>query len=356
MRLAVIGLRGFPNVQGGVEAHCLQLIPRLARTIKCRVYRRRPYLNTEATAASYPGVEFVDLPSTRIKGFEAVFHTFLSVIHIALHKVDCVNVHNIGPGMFTPLLRLLGLRVILTYHSPNYEHDKWGRVSKAILRLAESISLRCAHHIIFVSPFQMAKYPTWVRKKSTVIPNGITPLPHTSDTEFLTRIGTAPGKYILAVGRLTPEKGFETLVRAIQDCPTDYKLVIAGDSDHDPHARAKLKALDSKDKLILPGFTAGAELAQLYSHARALALPSLAEGFPMVLLEGMSFGLPVVASDIPAAHIIPLPPGHYARPADSESLAKALVHVLETQSPPVTYPLDPYNWDSIALTTAEIYM
>ena len=75
--------------------------------------------------------------------------------------------------MFAPLIRLFGIPVVLTYHSPNYEHNKGGKVSKIILKLSEKLSLGCSNKIIFVNSFQMAKFSEKVRAKSIFIPNGI---------------------------------------------------------------------------------------------------------------------------------------------------------------------------------------
>ena len=130
--IAVIGTRGFPGIQGGVESHSYHLYTHM-QDVSVRLYRRRAYL-TELSAQSFPNIEYIDLPSTRIKGFEAVWHTLLSVLHIMFHRPDAVHIHNIGPGMFAPLLRLMGLRVVLTYHSPNYEHDKWNGPARWLLR------------------------------------------------------------------------------------------------------------------------------------------------------------------------------------------------------------------------------
>ncbi|MCM1348333.1 MAG: glycosyltransferase family 4 protein [Firmicutes bacterium] len=325
----------------------------MASDFNFRVYRRKPYL-TAHSHKKYPGVEFVDLPSTRLKGVEALVHTFLCVMHLLFNRVDAVNVHNIGPGMFIPLLRLMGYPVVLTYHSPNYEHDKWGTVSKAILRLSEKLSLGFASHTIFVSPFQQAKYSERVQQRSSVVPNGINRLEPTKSIDFLTHHGVEPGGYILSVGRITPEKGFSYLIEAVQELDSVKQLVIAGSSDHNPNAISKLKELDRKGKVVFTGYTSGTDLTQLYANAAAYVLPSLAEGFPMVLLEAMSFGLPIAASDIPAAHIIELPNSHYAPPGDAPSLARAIEAALSGPARH-SYPLDRYNWDHIAHRTVKIY-
>lgn len=356
-RLAVIGIRGFPGVQGGVESHCEQLIPRLADKWGCkvRVYRRRPYLTDRSADSATAGIEFRDLPSTRVKGFETVWHTFLCCLHLLVHRVDVVNIHNIGPGMFTPLLRLMGFKVVLTYHSPNYEHDKWGRASKILLRICEKISLRCANRVIFVSPRQREKYSAKVQRRSEAIPNGITPIGSDKGTDFLERHGIRKGRYVLAVGRLTPEKGFEYLIEACGCSEAVEQLVIAGSSDHNPRYLDDLKRLDTAGKTVFTGFTTGRDLAQLYTHARLYALSSLNEGFPMVLLEAMSHRLPVVCSDLPATHIIELPATHYARRGDAAALQEAIERMLSTEQEHTNYDLSRYDWDDIAQRTADVY-
>ncbi len=353
-RLAIIGIRGFPGVQGGVESHCQQLIPGFSDDYICTVYRRKPYL-TALSQTTYPNIRFIDLPSTRIKGFEAVWHTMLCCMHLLFHRVDVVNIHNIGPGMFTPLLRLMGFKVVLTYHSANYEHNKWGTMSKLLLRLSEKLSLGCANRIIFVSPLQRAKYSDKVLKKSQAIPNGINRTTPDHGTEFLESHGITPGDYLLAVGRLTPEKGFDTLIRAANRTKAVKQLVIAGSSDHDPDYINRLKALDSGGKTVFTGYTTGRDLSQLYFHAGLYVLSSRNEGFPMVLLEAMSYRLPVVCSDIPAAHIIPLKPEYYAKPGDDTSLAMTIEKAIADGCEKTDYPLEPYDWKRKTADTENLY-
>lgn len=349
--LAVIGIRGFPGVQGGVEGHCGHLVPRLAASMPVRVYRRKPYLGAES-CADIPGVSFVDLPSTRVKGLEPVLHTFLSCMHLLTHRVDVVSVHNIGPGLFTPLLRLMGMKVVLTYHSPNYEHAKWGPIARLILRFSEKVALGCSNRVIFVSSAQRARYSQRVLSKSVAIPNGIPVVRHPSTTEFLEKHGLKPGGYVLGVGRLTPEKGFDDLIAAVNATDAVDKLVIAGAADQEGAYRDKLHELNHAGKVVFTGFTTGDDLAQLYSHAAAFVLSSRNEGFPLVLLEAMSYGLKVVATDIPAAHLIPLQSNHYCRVGDVADMSRAISEVLAEPGKP-EYDLTAFDWDEIARATRD---
>ncbi len=347
--VAVIGTRGFPGIQGGVEVHSYFLYTHM-RDTRVRLYRRRAYL-TEQSRQSFPDIEYVDLPSTRIKGFEAVWHTLLSVLHIAFHRPDVVHIHNIGPGMFAPLLRLMGLRVVLTYHSPNYEHDKWNGPARWLLRQCEKLSLNFSNRVIFVNRHQMEK--CGALDKSVFIPNGIDPVTRSTATSFLEKHGITQGNYLLAVGRLTPEKGLEYLVEAANRLPQVQQVVIAGASDHDSAYRELLERLDVNKKVIFTGFTTGEDLRQLYSHARCFVLPSVNEGFPMVMLEAMAYGLPILCSDIPGTRQVELPEEDYFTVRDVDSLCDAITRQLAKPNEPQHYDLEKYNWDTIAATTRQ---
>ena len=356
MKIAILGIRGFPGLQGGVEKHCEDLYPRMPDDVDICVYRRRPYLDAEALSARYPHIKFVDLPSTRIKGFEAVFHTFLSCIHAIVHRPDVVHIHNMGPGLFIPLLKLAGLRVVMTYHSVNYEQKKWGFFARLLLRLSERISLGSADKVIFVNKFRRESFGENVQRKSVYIPNGIVAATRSSSTSFLDRHGIIPGKYLLGVGRMSSEKGFDTLIRAANALDDVEQVVIAGASDHDSAYFDYLRSLDMQHKVVFTGFTKGEDLRQLYSHARVFLLPSTTEGFPLVMLEAMSYELPMVVSDISATHLIELPKEDYANPSDIDSFVERLRAKLTNsqQGVRVKYDLSQYSWDRVTLETYSV--
>lgn len=354
IKLAVIGHRGFPGVQGGVEKHCEALIPLLANDMEISVYRRKPYLTADS-CQTFAGVTYIDLPSTRIKGFEALFHTFIACLHAIGHRPDIANIHNIGPGLFAPLLRLFGIKVVLTYHSPNYEHDKWNNVSKLFLRLCERIALGSANHIIFVNKFQLLKYSDKIKNKSSYIPNGIPSVTRSTGSNFITGLGLRPGNYMLAVGRITPEKGFDSLIKAVNRCNTSINLVIAGACDHGSDYLQELKKLDTGHRVTFTGYTTGEDLRQLYSHAQCFVLSSLNEGFPLVLLEAMSYELPMIVSDIPATHLVNLHPSQYFKAGDVDALTIAIEQMLKSQQTNNSYDLTEFQWQQIAKETQSVY-
>ena len=353
MKVCVIGTRGFPEMEGGVEKHCESLYPLLRQDIETIVFRRKPYVTSKES--TYSHITFIDLPSTKIKGIETVVHSFLATVRALFIKPDVVHYHNIGPALFAPLLKLRKIPVVLTYHSPNYEHEKWGAFSRRLLKFSESVALKFSDRIIFVNKYQMKKYPPEIQKKSVYLPNGISKPLISNKRDYLNEIGVEAGKYILSVGRITPEKGFDTLIKAYKLIKRkDYKLVIAGGVEFESGYKDKLLKLIDNESVIFTGYVYGEKLAQLYTNAALYVLSSNNEGFPLVLLEAMSYRLDILASDIPAAHLAKLNDNNYFPKGDFEALG---TKIDEKLSKPKfrDYDLSEYDWKQIADRVSDIY-
>ena len=159
------------------------------------------------------------------------------------------------------------------------------------------------------------------------------------------------------MGLFVQEKNFHCLVKALSSFKqSGYQRVIAGDADIEEEYSKQLKRLAKENDVILTGFIKGAKLQALLSHAALFVLPSSHEGLPISLLEAMSYGLPVLASDIPANKEVNLPAScyfHYDRNI-IHNLSEALNQKIRDNSIPC-YDLARYNWDNIADQTIEIY-
>ena len=334
-----------------MEKHCQMLYPLLGEDMEVVFFRRKPYVNGNG---EYPGIRFVDLPSTKIRGVEALVHSFLAAVCSLFLKPDAVHIHNIGPALMTPLLKMFGIPVVLTYHSANYEHKKWGAFARGLLRFSEKIALRWADRIIFVNRFQMEKFPEKIREKSCYIPNGIPDVKRSCFYDRLGKWGLKPGKYILSVGRITPEKGFHTLIRGFKklDLP-GYQLVIAGGGDMDRGYGRELQILAEDANVMFTGSVMGEDLAQLYSHGALFVLASENEGFPLVLLEAMNYCRNVLVSDLPATHLVQLNAEDYFSVGDEEALVHGLRQKLQAVGER-EYDLSDFYWPVIAKQTREV--
>jgi len=110
-----------------------------------------------------------------------------------------------------------------------------------------------------------------------------------------------------------------------------FKLVIAADSDYETSYSRKLKQMvRNNHKIVLTGFIKGEKLNQLFTNAKLFIFPSLQEGNPIALLEAMSYGIDVIASDIDANLNIGLNKDLYFKVKDKESLKRAIINRLKS--------------------------
>jgi glycosyltransferase involved in cell wall biosynthesis len=327
MKVAMTGLRGFPQVQGGVETHAEHLCP-LLREAGCEVevIVRKPYMPPEK-GDEWKGVRFRRLPAPRSKGLEAIVHTFLSVLYAGIvSRPDVLHIQAIGPAMLTPLARLCGLRVVVTHHGPDYDRQKWGAFAKWVLKTGEAWGMRFAHRRIVISEAIRALVMEKYGLDSDLIPNGVTLPDLPATTGALRQFGLTPGRYVLLVSRLVPEKRHLDLIAAFSAARLEgWKVVLVGASDHpDDYVRQVLSVAEATPNVVATGFQTGLALRELYAHAGIFVLPSSHEGLPIALLEALSFGLPVVASDIPANLEVGLDAAHYFPLGDTNQLAVRL--------------------------------
>ena len=99
---------------------------------------------------------------------------------------------------------------------------------------------------------------------------------------------------VLGVGRLVPEKGFDTLVRAFAKSKLGQRLILLGEGPERPRLEALIGELDLSQRVEMPGYVP--DLAPVYALGKMLALASRSEAFGNVLVEALGHGLPVVAT------------------------------------------------------------
>jgi glycosyltransferase involved in cell wall biosynthesis len=128
-----------------------------------------------------------------------------------------------------------------------------------------------------------------------VLPNATGGLPIAVETAA-EETNEEPG-YFLFVGRLRIRKGVEVLLEALCGLP-DARLLIAGDGEHRAALEGRAAELDLTDRVRFLGRCGGGRVRGLLGGARALVVPSIYEGMPLVVLEAMAAGLPVVASRV----------------------------------------------------------
>ncbi len=144
-KIGVSGLRGIPGVMGGVETHCEELYKRLPNNYEIVIHGRKNYCDSSQITQS---LRVQSIYSPKRKSLETPLHTLISILHCFIfNKVDVFHIHGIGAAICLPLAKLLFPCVLVTHHSQNYDHKKWGRLARWVFRCGEKFALKYADGI-----------------------------------------------------------------------------------------------------------------------------------------------------------------------------------------------------------------
>lgn len=274
-------------------------------------------------------VDKIKMPGRIIYSFEAKQKFKKIVLDF---KPDIIHIHNIYHQISPSILdvaRKYRIPVIMHLHDyklicPNYQLFAHGRIyedfkpdhyfncfktrcfknsyAKSFLASLEmTLHHKCWHIYkkniaLYIAPSQFMKNKIveygYKEDKCRVIYNPFSPNLEASEEEVAS---TTKGDYLLYFGRLSLEKGLDTLIRA--SAKSAFKLKIAGEGDQ----RELLEALSLQLKVNVEfiGFKSGRELRDLIMQAKATVLPSIwYENMPLSMLEALNLACPVIASDI----------------------------------------------------------
>lgn len=134
--------------------------------------------------------------------------------------------------------------------------------------------------------------------------------------------------FILFSGTLYEGKGYKDLIKAFAKIASKYpqwRVVLAGNGEED-HAKKLARELGIESHVELLGWVSGEVKRKAFSEAKALCLPSYAEGFPMAVLDAWAYGLPVVTTPVGGVPDVAINGKNMLlfNPGDVETLAKKL--------------------------------
>lgn len=237
---------------------------------------------------------------------------------LARFRPDVVNFHYPRGQMlyFAALRRPLGYRVVLSFHNSDLAGasdavrarlPSWMRSAAAVTAVSDELARKMA--------------PLAPNVPIEVIPNGV-------DATFW-----SPGECIardpdlaIAAGRLLPLKGFDVLLEAMAACDRPgSRLILAGEGAEGPRLRQQIERLGLEGRVELAGFCERDKLRALFRQAGFFVMPSRREGMPLVLLEAMATGLPVVATSVGGVpQVMVEGVGEMVPPEDAGALASAM--------------------------------
>ena len=260
--------------------------------------------------------------------YQAIYFAEAGVLADHLRRLNVRHLHNhIAEAAGTVAMlaaRLAGIPFSFTLHGPGIFYDpyRW-RLDQKIHRAA---FVACISNFARAQAMNLSARADW--HKLRIVHCGVDPALYQRDK---TR---APGKHLLFVGRLAAVKGVPVLFQAFADvlqAHPDATLTLIGDGPERVGLEAEAAHLGLADKVRFSGYQSQDAVAGALARADIFVLPSFAEGVPVVLMEAMATGLPVVATAVGGVSelVDHRESGLLVPPGDKQALAQALTGLLD---------------------------
>lgn len=292
-----------------------------------------PEMEIQYLASHAPGSAF-----KRCRIFLAAYFKLLLLL-LWGGRVDIAHLHMSYKGSFwrkyliCRLLKRFHRPVLLHLHGSEFKafYDNAGRWQKRQIRWLLGV---CDRVLVLGSYWELVILEIQPRARTVVLPNAV-PLPAER-----AQWQTEPFR-VLYLGVLIGRKGicdllagFQRLREALACAGKGPELVIAGTGEQEAELRGMCEQLGLTGCVTFAGWVEGAQKAALLASSQCLVLPSYHEGLPVVILEALSYGLPVVATGVGSVSdaVIDGYNGRLIPTHAPEALAMALKDVMSDQA------------------------
>jgi glycosyltransferase involved in cell wall biosynthesis len=333
----------YPPSRGGVERCAYELTKRLAsKGHQVKVITQLRVGGSPPREVTSEGIEVVRFPVKSYlleapRGFGAAFK-------VLFEDFDVLHAHGMTPGV-TDLgvffARIRKKPVVVTYHNDaeTLEGGNIGKIANTQYSFIASLVVSMSNFVIASSrSYASTSYPLKTFKdKVTIVPMGVdyrkfsAPIPEEKNEKDIKRL--------LFVGQLKEYKGVDTLLHAVKIIAREYKkevyLTIVGTGPEMDSLKERVGKLGIKRRVMFAGNVSDEALLGYYKSSDIFILPSKSrrEAFGLVLLEAMSAGIPVIASDIPGVReVVKDGGGILAQPEKPRSFADAVLYLIEHRS------------------------
>lgn len=250
---------------------------------------------------------------------------------VRAHQVDVIHTHGYKTDIYA-CAASVGSAVSLVATCHNWLGRSWFMRAYAVL---DRWSLKCFDRVVVVSEIvgETLRRSGIPAEKLRLISNGVEIERFRDAQPTLAREVAAVDQPIIGfVGRLVPDKGGETLLRAAQNVlrgGRKAKVAIVGEGPARQQWESLASNLGIRDQVVFTG--ARTDMPGIYSSFHMLVLPSLCEAMPMCLLEAMAARKPVIATNVGAVSKIVDPDytGLLIEPGDVKGLSAAITRLLD---------------------------
>jgi len=273
----------------------------------------------ESVRAAREGTDLRIVPDARNKWHLRAIAEHMRAVAALRPQIFHANLWTTVRGQYGVLASLLtpGVRTVVVEQSPLPTDSDMQRLFKRLASRRVSAHVAVGERSARAVEEAVGLEPGRVRTIYNGVPDiAVEPLP---------RVTTGP--VIGAVGRLSPEKGFDVAIRALRDVP-GATLVIVGGGGEQVRLVELANELGVADRLELMGWSD--EPRRYLSGFDVFVLPSRQEGFPLAVVEAMLAGVPVVAADVGSVGeaVIDGETGLLAPAGDAQAFAERLRQLL----------------------------
>ena len=340
MKIIFIGGRDV-RILGGIENYMLNLATQLVRLGHEPIVCCESDHNATETICGFE-VRFIKGPKSNLicKPWVGLKATLRAVFRDK--DVDLIHYNAWPPSLWCWIARLKGIPSLMEGHGLEWQRSKYGKTARRIMKFMEGLTAQLNRNLVMCSEDQVRYFKETYGRDSVCIPGAVNmPAPDAgSRSDILNRFSLTPGRYFLFMGRLVQDKNPDCLIRAfLAGAPAaapaaasplaGFKLVIAGDNAAMPDYVEYLHGITDNPDVVFTGAVYGSDKAALLRNAFAFCLPSTMEGLSIVLMEAVSYRLPVIASDIPANRELLRDNAIYVRPENEDDICAALSTAIE---------------------------
>jgi glycosyltransferase involved in cell wall biosynthesis len=308
-------------------------------------YMFRPWENLVGQGGIYPKIKQNWL-YTLVVPFFLLFQFLATIKIIKKEKVKLIHAHWLFPQGF--IARLVNIITKIPYGVSSHGSDI-SQLQAQIFQLVHRFTISKAKFFTTVSQYLADKIQVPSKLPKQIIPMGIKP------EYFSVKRQNINPKYIISVGRLDKQKGFQDIIKAMLQLP-DYHYTIIGEGVYRQHLDNLIQQYQVTHQVTLLGSQNSKQIIQAYQTAGIYIHPAYNEGLGLTVIEAMAAKVPVIVNDIPILQQhIQQGSGLAINTKDSQELQQAIQQISSIDLAKAQQYAQQFQWASVAQQFSQIY-
>ena len=303
IKIALIGTKGFnlsSHSFGGFETVITKLAPAFVRmgydvTVYCR---RKLYKEIELPEV-IDGVQLRYLTSIETKNLGTMTNSLLAILDAIQRRTNIVFLFNLGLGIYIPLLKLFGIKVVTNLDGLEWERSKWSYLAKFVFKIGAKLNTLLSDKLIADAEEIKKIYVNKLNYEPCVIEYGAEIRTDLTPDSISNIYDLIPGQYYLLATRFIPENNALFVIENYIKSGISAKLVVLGRNYYNSEYERKIKSLTDPRVLFLGHIDDRKTLLEFYKYSYVYIHAHSVGGTNPSLLEAMANNSCILAHDNP---------------------------------------------------------